>query len=162
MIKLRAQHVEKGLINAYGSDVPGSFKVFCVDNKSYRLAAAKGDKAVDAVQESGVPAVRLFFHKISAHAQLLELRSMVSRLEETTNSIHLWKDPSKRDVTHDDFEDALKQAKKTIVRKISINHLLSSNGCRATRSMVSKNTSSRLWRMSLPICCQVSISLREE
>lgn len=115
MIKLRAQHVEQGLKDAYETDVAGSFHVFCVDNKSYKIAAAKGNKAIDAVHDSGIPALRRFFHKISAQAQLLELRSMVSRIEEVINSVQLRKDPTKRDNSHDQFERDLKLAKKDLV-----------------------------------------------
>jgi hypothetical protein len=131
MIKFRAEHVETGLKKAYAPENPDSFNVFCVDNKSYKMAASKGDKAIEAVHESGIPVLRRFFHKISAQTQLLELRSMVSRLEEVVNSIQLWKDPTRRDSSHEEFEQSLKQAKKLLVRVFQTQLLLFANNCRA-------------------------------
>ncbi|QDS70628.1 hypothetical protein FKW77_000678 [Venturia effusa] len=114
LIQERAERVENGLKEAYAADVPGDFSVFCVDNKSYKTGAMKGGKAIEDVRSSGIPKLRLFFHRMSIQAQISELYSLASRLEELVNSLLLWNDPSKRDMTHELFESKLKEMKRAL------------------------------------------------
>lgn len=116
LIQERAERVEKGLKDAYAADIPGNFSVFCVDNKSYKTNAMKGDEAIEHVRSSGIPNLRLFFDRMSVQSRISELCSLASRLEELVNSLLLWNDPSKRNVTHELFESGLKEVKKSLVR----------------------------------------------
>ncbi|RDI82826.1 hypothetical protein Vi05172_g7111 [Venturia inaequalis] len=127
LIQERAERVETGLKDAYAADIPGDFSVFCVDNKSYKTNAMKGDKAIEHVRSSGIPKLRLFFNRISVQAQISELYSLASRLEELANSLLLWNDPSKRDLTHEVFEGKLKKLKKILSASIDEQRALSVN-----------------------------------
>lgn len=124
LIQERAERVKLGLKEAYADDIPGTFDVFCVDNKSYKTGATKGDKAIDSVRTSGIPELRLFFNRMSVQAQLSESRSLVSRLEEIVNSLLLWHDPSKRDISHDKFEAKLRENKNYIVSSIQLHSII--------------------------------------
>lgn len=157
LIQERAERVETGLKDAYAADIPGDFSVFCVDNKSYKTNAMKGDKAIEHVRSSGIPKLRLFFNRISVQAQISELYSLASRLEELANSLLLWNDPSKRDLTHEVFEGKLKKLKKILVSHFGPYCTASAYICRVRQSTSSEPCLSIIWRANSALRFPVSI-----
>ncbi|KAH8897592.1 hypothetical protein GQ53DRAFT_637825 [Thozetella sp. PMI_491] len=93
LIKARNAHVTEGLQKEYASSVAGHrLNVFCVSNTAYRKYCRKGNATL--VKNSGIPALRMFCHGISAEAQHQEARKFLgSRLANLIQSMILWASP---------------------------------------------------------------------
>lgn len=118
-IQARNSHVQKSLARAYEEVLSGTLKVFCVDNQAYQDAAKQGNSAKAGINTSGIPKLRLFCHRISTDAQILELQSFLSRLDQVANSIMLWNCSSNIGLSQETFEKRLTASKMSIVSSVS-------------------------------------------
>ncbi|KAH7359284.1 hypothetical protein B0T11DRAFT_355944 [Plectosphaerella cucumerina] len=72
LISARANRITKALKAKYEPETGARLKVFCVGNHAYEKLCELGE--TDRVQATGIPALRLYCHTITADARLAEAR----------------------------------------------------------------------------------------
>jgi hypothetical protein len=72
LISARANHVTRAMKARYETETGARLKIFCVGNHAYEKLCELGD--ADRVRATGIPAVRLYCHTITADTRLAEAR----------------------------------------------------------------------------------------